>query len=274
MVKLEAEFYNPHFPKGVFTIYYSRRQLVREILISQPFTSLKELEERFPDVSSMTLRRDIEFCERHGDVIKVRGGARSMKFIVHTEEESYSRRANENRQRKQRISRAAAKLIEPGRSIFIDAGTTAMELTNFIPEARLNITTSGANVALALIKHDKIMVNLVGGLLNKESYSVSGPMSYSYINDINIDVAFISPSGFSLENGFTSGNYSECELKSLIMKKARKTVLLVLADKIGKSLPFTFCKLEDIDMIITDRPLPEDIYKSAKAQNVSVIVAE
>ena len=41
---------------------YRRRELVKEIILSKPFTSLKELEELFPNVSSMTLRRDIEYC--------------------------------------------------------------------------------------------------------------------------------------------------------------------------------------------------------------------
>lgn len=255
-------------------MYYSRRQIVRDILVSKPFTSLKELEEKFPNVSSMTLRRDIEFCERHGDVIKVRGGARSMKFIVHTEEESFTRRSSENRQKKQKLAKAAARLIETGRSLYVDSGTTAMELTNYIPEIRLSITTSGANVALSLIKHEKIMVNLVGGLLNRDSISLSGPSSTEYIEKINIDVAFISPSGFSLESGFTSGNFSESELKSAVVAKAHKNVILLTSDKIGKSLPFTFSKLEDVDVIITDAPLPADISDKIKANNIQVIIAE
>jgi len=255
-------------------MYYSRRQIVRDILVSKPFTSLKELEERFPNVSSMTLRRDIEFCERHGDVIKVRGGARSMKYIVHTEEESFTRRSSENRQKKQRLAKAAARFIETGRSIYIDSGTTAMELTNYVPEIRLNITTSGANVALALIKHDKVMINLVGGLLNRDSISLSGPSSTEYIEKINIDIAFISPSGFSLQSGFTSGNFSECELKSSVLSKARKTVIILASEKIGKSLPFTFAKLSEVDVIITDAPLPPEIAEAAKVNNIQVMIAE
>ena len=179
---------------------YPRKVLVREILISKPFTSLKELEERFPDVSSMTLRRDIEFFERQGDVIKVRGGARSMKFITTSMEESFSTRSLENTLSKQKIAKAASRFIETGRSIFFDSGSTVMQLSSMMPETRLTVNTTDPNLALELVKHENIMVYLVGGLLSRDNLSLSGMQSVEYINKVNIDVAFISPSGFSLKN--------------------------------------------------------------------------
>ena len=197
---------------------YPRKVLVREILVSKPFTSLKELEERFPDVSSMTLRRDIEFFERQGEVIKVRGGARSMKFITTSMEENITTRSSENTYSKQKIAHAAAEFIETGRSIFFDSGSTVMQMAPLMPKARLTVNTTDPNLALELVKKDNIMVNLVGGLLSRDNLSLSGAQAVEYINKVNIDVAFISPSGFSLKNGFTSGNYNESELKNAIIK--------------------------------------------------------
>ena len=48
-----------------------RREEIRKILESKPFVSLRELTLEFPDVSEMTIRRDIEFFEREGAVIRV-----------------------------------------------------------------------------------------------------------------------------------------------------------------------------------------------------------
>ena len=42
-------------------LYNERREQIRSLLLSKPFISLKELEEMFPNVSGMTLRRDIEY---------------------------------------------------------------------------------------------------------------------------------------------------------------------------------------------------------------------
>ena len=82
-----------------------RRAIIKELLTEKPFISLKELEESFPDVSSVTLRRDIEYFEKQGDAIKVRGGARSMKFITTSMEDSFHQRMNENMTAKERIAK-------------------------------------------------------------------------------------------------------------------------------------------------------------------------
>ena len=59
----------------------ARREAIKKALASKPFVSIKELAAMFPDVSEMTIRRDIEYFESINEAIKVRGGARSMKFI-------------------------------------------------------------------------------------------------------------------------------------------------------------------------------------------------
>ena len=253
---------------------YSRKMLVREILVSKPFTSLKELEERFPDVSSMTLRRDIEFFERQGDVIKVRGGARSMKFITTSMEESITTRSGEYTYSKQKIAQAAAQFIETGRSIFFDSGSTVMQLVSLLPKTRLSINTTDPNLALELVKKENVMVSLVGGLLSRDNLSLSGVQAVDYVGKINIDVAFISPSGFSLKYGFTSGNYNESELKSAIVKKAGSVIMLVHSSKIDKSLPYTFCNLSGVQKIVTDQPMNAEIMDACRESGVEVIVAK
>lgn len=45
----------------------TRREIIQGMLSEQPFVSLKELSARFPELSSMTLRRDIEYFESQGE---------------------------------------------------------------------------------------------------------------------------------------------------------------------------------------------------------------
>lgn len=99
-----------------------RREIIKELLQSKPFISLHELEMRFPNISSMTLRRDIEYFESLGEAIKVRGGARSMKFITTSMEDSFNYRLSENMQAKEKVVYKALELIETGRSLFLDSG--------------------------------------------------------------------------------------------------------------------------------------------------------
>lgn len=251
----------------------ARRNVERELLSSKPFVSLHELEVLFPDISSMTLRRDIEFFEKQGEAIKVRGGAKSMKFITTSMEDTFNLRLNENITAKEKVARCALSMIEPGRSLFFDSGTTILKLASLLPDQRVTVTTSGPNIALELIKKSMPIVNLVGGMLNRDNISVSGNQALRQISEINIDIAFIVPSGMSADNGLTSGNYSECELKKMVIDKARHVVVLMDTSKLDKILPYTFASISDVDTIISDKALPDDIARSAAASGVQVIIA-
>ncbi len=244
------------------------------MLSEKPFISLRELEERFPDVSSMTLRRDIEYFEKQGEAIKVRGGARSMKFITTSMEDSFHQRLGENNAAKEWIARRACEFIHTGHSVFLDSGTTVLKLAAVLPDERLSIITTGPNIALELIKKNKPIVNLVGGMINHGNVSISGNQALKFLDDINIDVAFICPSGFSLKDGFTCGNFPECELKRLVIGKARRVIVLLDSSKIGRALPYTVCHMDKIHMIITDQRPPEDIIEAANEAGVELLTAE
>jgi DeoR/GlpR family transcriptional regulator of sugar metabolism len=221
----------------------------------------------------MTLRRDIEYFEEKGDVIKVRGGARAMHFITLTLEDTYYKRSLEASHDKERIASAAIRYIETGRSIFFDSGTTVMQLVPKLPDEKLTISTSDPNIALALVKKEHAVVNVIGGSLNRSNLSLSGQMALQFVESTNIDIAFLSPSGFSLECGFTSGNYNESLLKKAIVEKARLVVMLLTSSKIRKAMPHTFAALSDIQVFITDTDPGEEITKACEEAGVELIVA-
>ncbi len=252
-------------------MYNERRERIRALLTEKPFISIKELQSMFPDVSGMTLRRDIEFFESQGEAIKVRGGARSMKFITTSTDDAITTRMQENVASKEKIARRAAEFLETGRSIFIDSGSTLQRIVPYVPNERFTFTTTNPMAALELCKIGLPAVNIVGGKLDRDYQTVTGMHAMRFLSDINIDIAFLSPSGLSLKSGFTGGNYSECELKRVVVDKARLVVLLLDASKIDKSLPYTFCHLDQVHIIITDAPLPDDIAREAQRLGVRVI---
>lgn len=247
-----------------------RRERIRQLLAVKPYISLSELCDEFSDVSEMTLRRDIEYFEGRGEAIKVRGGARSTKFITASTDDSMSTRMRENVDSKEKIARAAAGYLETGRSIFIDSGSTLQQMVKFVQNERYNFTTTNPAAALELAAIGQPIVNVTGGRLDRDYQSVSGLQAMRFIADVNIDIALLSPSGFSLRSGFTGGNYSECELKRAVVEKADRVIMLMDFSKIGKSLPYTFCHLDGVSALICDSPLPDDLAKEAEKYGVKV----
>ena len=250
-----------------------RREKIRVLFSEKPFVSLAELCEMLPDLSDMTLRRDIEYFDRIGVAVKVRGGARSVKFIGDTTEAPIANRMNTSVEEKTRIAKAAASYIDGGHSVFFDSGSTVEKIVDFVPQTKTTFITSSPQIALDLCRQGPHSVNIIGGRVDRDSLSVSGMHAMKFLADVNLDVAFLSPSGFSLSEGFTCGNYSECELKSTVAKKARFVVMLMDKTKIDRVLPFTFCKLEDVDVLITDDALPEEIASQIDTDRTKIVYA-
>lgn len=248
-----------------------RRDFIRGLFAQKPFVSLKELKELFPYVSSMTLRRDIEYFESQGDAIKVRGGARSMKFITSSTDDSITTRMNENVSSKEKIASRAADFLETGRSIFIDSGSTLQRMVSCVPNDRYTFITTNPSAALELSKIGMPLVNIVGGKLDRDYQSVSGMQAMKFLADVNIDIAFLSPSGLTAKSGFTGGNYSECELKRAVVEKARLVVMLMDSSKTDKCLPYTFCTMKDINVLITDGDIVGELFDQAEEHGVEVI---
>ncbi len=253
---------------------FERREKIKEILLQKGVVFLKDLEKLFPEVSSMTLRRDLRYFEEMGVAVIIRGGAKAAASAPLPHEAVYSHRAALNIDNKKKIASFALSFIETGRSVFLDSGTTVMSLAQMLPDVNLSILTSGPNIALEILKKYNPTVNLIGGIINRDNLSVSGAHALSFVKSVNIDVAFLAPSGCSENNGFTCGEYTEYEVKKAIVKKANKVVVLMDSSKFGRSLPFTFASLKDIDVLISDYPFSEEYLQKAKEAGVEVILCK
>ncbi len=249
---------------------FDRRQKIKQLLESNGIVMLRELATIFPSVSSMTLRRDLEYFERAGEAIRIRGGARSVRRVPSRQEDIYSLRASMNQQAKEQIAEIAVEYIETGRSVFLDSGTTVMQLARILPDLNLSILTSGPNISLEVVKRHNPTVNLIGGMVSRDNLSVSGMQALEFVRHLNFDIAFMVASAFSLDNGFSCGNYSEFELKRLIINKARKTIMLLDSSKFDKSMPFTFAGLSDIDVLITDCRPQDNVLSTAKEHGIEI----
>ncbi len=249
-----------------------RRELMKHFIDSKGEVSIYELFAEFSDKSEMTIRRDLKYLDEIGAIIRTHGGARTTKQFQGPLEPLYSIRESENIALKERIANLAVKFIEEGRSIFIDAGTTAMALTSVLPDKNYTILTTAPNVALHIAtSKNSCSVLLAGGNLNRKTLCCSGYGSTELIKSLNIDIAFIATSGFSKEGGFTTGDYFECEIKKMVIAKSTNRILLMDSSKIGKNMPYTFSMPSDINYLITDKGLSKEYKELFESQGVNII---
>ncbi|HBQ64845.1 MAG TPA: DeoR/GlpR transcriptional regulator [Clostridiales bacterium] len=249
-----------------------RKDKIRTYIEQQGSVRISDLEVLYPNISGMTIRRDLFALESEGCIRRVRGGAKAIPRGSGLKEDVYSQRISRNTEAKKKIAQNAMQFIETGRSIYIDSGTTTAILAKMIPDADYSIITSGPNIGMDLtLGHSNSRVTLIGGQLNRSNLTVSGPGSLHFLKDLNIDIAFVATTGFSLKSGFTNGDYNECELKKVVIRKAGRVIMLMDSTKIGRNLPFTFATLREVDILITDSELPPEYRDAAKKYNVRVI---
>ncbi len=245
-----------------------RQERIRAYVESKNVATIKELRELFPDVSLMTIHRDLDSLEKQGVLAKYRGGVKSIK---HFEDVEFNVRLKENNPGKMLMAKKAMSLLQPHSSIFIDAGTSNLFLARNLPDINLNIVTTSPGIAMELSRLRNPVITLCGGSLNRNNLAVSGYRTLEMLSDINIDMAFIGVSGCSLDAGFTCGTEGDSELKKLVIKKARTSVLMCGTEKLKCLMPYTFARMEDVDYIISDSPLPESYVNMAKEKNVTLL---
>lgn len=249
-----------------------RQQQIKKMLESAGEVHLQNLRKVFTDISEMTLRRDLSLLENEGYAIRTHGGAVSTnKVELHDgQENEYSKRAKEGVIAKTDIAAKAVRFIEKGRSIYLDAGSTVMGLAKLIEGEGCTFVTSAVNTALKLSSTAHSVMQL-GGAVNKNTLSCSGPDALLMIDALNIDIAIMSASGFSPDRGFTISNRYECLLKQKILKKAKKVIMLMDSSKIDKDLTFTFASLEDINYWVCDNMPDSEIIEKCNEFKVELV---
>lgn len=245
-----------------------RREKMLETIKKNNIVTIKELQDMFPDVSVMTIHRDLDALEKQGVISKHRGGVKSVHQIGDIE---FNVRLQNNNSGKLIMAKKALEFVKPHTSIFLDAGTSTLFLAKQIPDIPLNIVTTSPGIALELCRLHKATITLCGGTLSRNNQATFGNSALEMLNYINIDTAFIGVSGCSLDAGFTCGFEGDMLVKKTIIKKARKSVIMCTEEKLKSLMPFTFANMEDIDFIISDNELPEEYKIAAKNCDVTLL---
>lgn len=248
-----------------------RMEEIAELIDKRGKLTLEQLGASFPNVSQMTLRRDLFQLEEEGRLIRTRGGAMSVKEVQKASGVPYTQKTTLHTDEKIEIAQKAAGLVGEGASVFIDGGTTALYFAKELPDVNCNVFTNGIAVAQELAKKKNVAVNLLGGLLQKDNLCTVSSLAPIYFADTNFELAIISATAFTPESGFSCGTEAGADLLRLIRKKAKFLYMMLDSSKIGKIMPYTFARPEDINVLITDENFPAALKEDFKKLNVVVI---
>src|SRR5215469_18343160 len=186
-----------------------RRKLILERVAEHQSIETQALAEEL-SVSEMTIRRDIKRLEQDGFLRQTYGGA--TVHITKSVELGFNSRALQYAAQKRVIGAFAARMIEPGQTLFLGEGTTTSQFAQFLPpHPRLLVVTASLSHASLLCSRN-IPVIVVGGKLHADELAMTGPLAEAAINRFFADVCVLGAAGVDPEVGVTELDYEVAAL--------------------------------------------------------------
>ena len=219
------------------------------------------------DLSEDSIRRDLRELAAAGLCQRVYGGALPASPAV----ADYQARQQVEPDSKRRVAARAAQLIEPGMSIILDGGTTALALVGALPETlACTVITHSPTIATALVAHPVIEVLILGGRLYKHSAVACGAAAVEAAQAYNADLFFLGVTGVHPQAGLTTGDAEEAAMKRALAARAADTWALASVEKMGAASPYLVLPTTRVTGIITDSPRTSPIVTELLDQAVVV----
>ncbi len=250
-----------------------RHQEILRLLRREGILSIRSLTD-YMSVSHMTVRRDITALEDLGQVVSVQGGVRLADWTSQEPPREREFRAQLELPRKQAIAELAAKFVEDGMVIFLDAGTTCQSVVPYLSDRKdITVVTNDFYVVTSLFAYPNIETIHTGGLVDPSSASSCGRLAAESVKSINLDLFFLSTGTWNMSRGVTTPSMDKVEVKLAALAASASCFLLADSTKFGTVSKFRVAPLDKLDAVVTDDQLPKEMQDSIRDLGVAVHIA-
>lgn len=223
------------------------------------------------DVSTETIRRDLDLLHSRGQVQRHYGGAIAKQVGT---EPTWNERLEAIPERKAAMVRTAAGLISDSDVLMIGPGATAFMFAKHLAmeNRRITIFTNNVAAGTSFPVDSRTRVVIAPGEYNPAEGCTLGPETTTFIDKFRFDAAVLSLSGLSTEGGTEVVSSIAWAERAMIRRSARR-ILLVDHTKFGNSSLEKVCALDEIHVLVTDAPPDGELLEALTAADVQVIVA-
>ncbi len=235
-----------------------RRYEIYEKLKKDKTVQVNELANQYC-VSLMTIRRDLDILENQGLATKSYGGATLNESI--SAEPAFEIKEGMSQSDKKDIAIFASTLIQDGDSIYLDCGTTCLELFKRIHHKKITIFTNFWKILQYVDRNTKAKIIMAPGTYNPITQAALSESTIQFFQNYYIDKAFISVLGIDLDYGVSIPSMSDALVKKAILDSSNKKICLVDHTKFNKKYMSKIANVDDFDMVITDKQLKDDFHR-------------
>ncbi len=228
----------------------ARRQRLAGLLARHHYLSLGELCDRL-EVSAPTARRDLAALAAEQAITRTHGGALveyNQKFP------SFRDRLARVSAVKRRLGAAAARLLRPRQTVWLDGGTTVYFVAEALADRRpegLVVVTHNMPAAELLADLGDVDVHLLGGQYFRRTSLLLGPRTVSAAGRWRFDVALLGVEGID-RTGLWNSLRDVVLLQRAVLRASTLSVVCADAVKIGRQAPEFLCPASGVDHILSD----------------------
>ena len=251
----------------------SRRERIVSLLREQGSVQIPSLAELF-QVSTQTLRKDLNFLDEKGICTRSSGGAILKRGALSPTEQAIEVKRALYADEKMRIGQAAAALIESDDSVLLDSGTTTLQVARHIdPQASLVVVTNDVGIMNELVTRERVQLVFLGGTLRRKNLSFYGTQTERTLQDMHVDKLFLAADGFDIDKGITTHFEPEALLNRMMCRAASEIIVVADSSKFGRICLHKILEPMGIAKLVTDAGIPDSARETLTRIGVEVIVA-
>lgn len=208
--------------------------------------------------SEATIRRDLNALSRQRRLQKVHGGAVLIEAEFREAEPDMAVKRGLSTAEKGRIARYAASLVKDEDVVYLDAGSTVLQMADRLQSSKALFVTNNIECACRLMDLG-VRVYVLGGAIMPGSMSVLGAETMDALRRYNFTKSFLGVTGVTIAQGFTTPDPESAAAKALAASRSQEVWVLSDSSKFGKVTASLVLPLEEAS-IITDH-LPDERYR-------------
>jgi DeoR/GlpR family transcriptional regulator of sugar metabolism len=251
----------------------TRKQQLLDLLAKKGYLDVKTVAKEM-GVSAVTARRDIRNLTRENLAVRTHGGVHLLSPFSTTYEYTMLEKRRLMAAEKEAIGRLAAKLVVPGESVLIDAGSTTYQVAKYIRYKKPQTVVSNDIHILSLLA-DNVDLNIIdpGGTVRGGFGTLLGPDTFNFIQSLNVNTLFLGADAVDLKAGVTVANREEVEVKRSMIAVSNRVILVMDHSKLGKVAFSRVCDLQSVHTIVTDKGIDQEEVEKIQSLKIELLIA-
>lgn len=220
--------------------------------------------------SEDTIRRDLRSLAAAGRCRRVYGGA----LPAAPAPGPVSLRTRVAPAAKAALGAALARLVEPGMTVFIDAGSTTLACAERLEASGVTVVTHAPVIAAALVENEGVRLVTIGGQVDRLVGAALGAGVLAAVEAIRPDLLLLGACGIDADAGITAHALDDAAVKRAVAARAGRVAVAADQSKLATAAPFAVMDLAACDILCLEAGVPSDLRQRLAACGPAIIDVE